>query len=141
MNSILYLGGSCPGSWTMGQSLRNHLVFVAALSLLSLGVVWPLASARAQPGGTTARGKDPRVTARNLFKEAESLRQAGKLTQALTKLQEAYQILPTPTLLWPTAELCQTLQMPIEGLAALAKYREQVAPDQMEAGQRISDVE
>lgn len=95
-------------------------------------------AAWAQP---VARGKNSPVQARKLFTEAQELRQAGKPGPALAKLREAYEALPTPTLLWPIAELCAQLQQPVEGLDALGKYRAQMTPDQMEPGQQAADAD
>jgi hypothetical protein len=89
----------------------------------------------------STRNRSPQELARNLYTEAQSLRQAGRLTAALGKLREAYAALPTPALLWPIAELCADLQQPLEGLEALKSYKQGMSPGEMEAGQGLADAD
>lgn len=87
------------------------------------------------------RGKSPEIQAQILYMEAQTLRKAGDLRGALAKLEEAYQVLPTPALLWPLAELRLELSQPVEGLDALRRYRQEVAPSDMEQGQQEGDAQ
>jgi hypothetical protein len=87
------------------------------------------------------KGENAQLQARTLFKEAQTEQKAGNLKAALAKLQEAYQVLPTPTLLWPIAELRLQLVQPIEGLEALRRYRQEMVPAEMEPGQELSDAD
>lgn len=101
-------------------------------------------SARAAPtqkGGSGASEREAKAQASTLYKEATELRRTGKPKDALRKLREAYTLVPTPTLLWPIAEVCLEANEPEEGLDALRRYREQMAPEEMEPGQQITDVE
>ena len=89
----------------------------------------------------SVRAKNPQLQARALFKEAQDLQRSGDLRGALAKLEEAYDILPTPTLLWPIAELRLGLKQPLQGLEALSRYRREMAPSDMEPGQQPADAE
>ena len=115
--------------------------FVCALLLpLTIGVelVFPPPVFAQNPGG---KGKGPQLQARALFKESQDLQRAGDLRGALAKLEEAYDILPTPTLLWPIAELRLGLRQPLQGLEALSRYRREMAPADMEPGQQLADAD
>lgn len=95
------------------------------------------APALAQPSG--ALNEDQFLEAS--IKQAKAQIATGELMQALRTLQEAYQRVPTPALLWPIADLHLRLQQPSEGLAILDRYVAQVRPAQMPPGQRLPDVE
>jgi hypothetical protein len=88
-----------------------------------------------------AKAQTPETQARALFRESQELSRSGDLKGALGKLEEAYQILPTPTLHWWFAELYGQLKQPVEGLAALNRYRQEVSPSDMEPGQQLSDAD
>ena len=94
--------------------------------------------ARAEP---SSKGASAETQALALYREAQALERAGKLRQALAKVQEAYATLPTPTLLWPLANLHARNGEPIEALRALSRYRRTMAPSEMEPGQQLADVE
>lgn len=94
-----------------------------------------------QTRGSGASEREAKAQASTLYKEATELRRTGKPKDALRKLREAYTLVPTPTLLWPIAEVCFEANEPEEGLDALRRYREQMAPEEMEPGQQIADVE
>lgn len=103
-----------------------------------------LQSVRAAPTqtrGSSASEREAKAQASTLYKEATELRRTGKPKDALRKLREAYTLVPTPTLLWPIAEVCLEANEPEEGLDALRRYREQMTPEEMEPGQQISDAE
>jgi hypothetical protein len=90
---------------------------------------------------STPRKGSPQTQAAALFKEAQELQKSGNPRGALVKLGEAYQILPTPTLLWPIAELCLQVGQPVEGLEAIQRYRQDMAPAEMEPGQQLADAD
>lgn len=116
--------------------MRSTLV--ALLTGIGISVaVWPR-SAHAQ---SAPKSHGPEAQALALYREARELKQAGKLREALVKVQEAYAILPTPTLLWPLAELHARNNEPIEALRALARYRREMTASEMEPGQQLTDVE
>lgn len=98
---------------------------------------WPLC-VHAEPG---AKGHSAEAQALALYREAQELKQAGKLRPALGKVQEAYAVLPTPTLLWPLADLHARNGEPVEALRALARYRREMTAAEMEPGQQLADVE
>jgi hypothetical protein len=100
-----------------------------------------LQAAPTQPRGSSASEREAKAQASTLYKDATELRRAGKPKEALRKLREAYSLVPTPTLLWPIAELCLEANEPEEGLDALRRYREQMTPEEMEPGQQIADAE
>ena len=120
---------------------------VARLLLCGLGLgLGPgeLQLARAEPATSAApaaRGKSDETAARNLYREAKELTAAGKLSLALAKYHAAYEILPTPTLLWPIAELSLQLDQPLAGLDALNRYRQTMTPALMEPGQQLADAD
>ena len=120
-----------------------HISSVACALLLpatlGLGLGGHVSVARADT--PSVRARNPQLQARALFKEAQDLRQAGDARGALAKLQEAYDVLPTPTLLWPIAELRLQLKQPQQGLEAIAKYRQEMAPSDMEPGQQLADAD
>lgn len=100
--------------------------------------------AHGEPAATAApaaRGKSDEAAARSLYHEAKELAAAGKLSLALAKYRAAHDILPTPTLLWPIAELSLQLDQPVEGLEALHQYRQTITPALMEPGQQLADAE
>lgn len=107
--------------------------------MLTLGLFCPRAFSAESASSSRKNEPDPQERARTLFKEAAELRKAGKARKALGKLDEAYKVLPTPTLLWPIAELHAQLGQPVEGLQALRRYRQEMAPADMEPGQQQSD--
>ena len=116
--------------------MRSTLVAL----LTGIGIsaaVWP-GSAQAQ---SSPRGQSPEAQALALYREARELRQVGKHREALVKVQEAYAVLPTPTLLWPLAELHARNNEPIEALRALARYRREMTASEMEPGQQLADVD
>ncbi|MFO0578447.1 MAG: hypothetical protein U1A78_30955 [Polyangia bacterium] len=92
-------------------------------------------------GTAAAAEKDPQAQASALYREATELRKAGRSKDALRKLHDAYALVPTPTLLWPIAEVSLEAGEPAEGLDALRRYREQMAPEEMEPGQKLADAE
>lgn len=96
------------------------------LPALCLGVALLAATATAAP----AR---PETEARALYQEAQRLERQGQLTEALARLRQAYELLPTPTLLLPMARLCEQLKQPLAGLEATRRLRRQV-PDAGRAG-------
>lgn len=119
-------------------ALSSALAFASAL-LLGL---WGQGRALAQPGaGSAGKVKSDEAAARSLYREARELTAAGKLSLALEKYKAAYQLLPTPTLLWPIAELSLQLGLPIEGLEALQRYRQTMTPALMEPGQQLADAD
>ncbi len=120
----------------LGLALAHALALVLGLTV-ELG---DGGKALAEPAAAT-RGKSDEAVARNLYREAKELTAAGKLSLALTKYHAAYDILPTPTLLWPIAELSLQLDQPLEGLEALNRYRQALTPALMEPGQQLADVE
>ena len=128
------------------QAPKLGLVLAHALALV-LGLTVGLGGGRqalAEPstaGGSATRGKSDEAMARNLYREAKELTASGKLSLALAKYRAAYDILPTPTLLWPIAELSLQLDQPLEGLEALNRYRQTISPALMEPGQQLADVE
>lgn len=89
----------------------------------------------------SSKGRSSEAQALALYREGQELKKAGKLKQALAKVQEAYAALPTPTLLWPLADLYYLTEEPIAGLRALTRYRREMAPSEMEPGQQLPDVE
>jgi hypothetical protein len=97
--------------------------------------------ASADSSSSVHKSQNPQLQARTLFKEAEDLQKAGNLQGALAKLEEAYEVLPTPTLLWPIAELHLQLEQPIEGLSAIQRYRQEMVPAEMEPGQQPADAD
>ena len=123
----------------LAPRLGLALAHVLALGLGLTVELGPGQTALAQPAVT--RGKSDESVARNLYREAKELTAAGKLSLALTKYHAAYDTLPTPTLLWPIAELSLQLDQPLEGLTALNRYRQELTPAQMEPGQQLADVE
>lgn len=110
--------------------LAGFLAFCAAAPAL----------ARAESAGS-ARGKTAQSQALSLFKESQELQKAGNPRGALAKLDEAYQLLPTPTLLFPIAKLNLELEQPIESLDTLRRYRQEMEPAEMEPGQQLGDVD
>lgn len=90
---------------------------------------------------SSSKGHSAEAQALTLYREAQELKQAGKLRPALSKVQEAYATLPTPTLLWPLADLHARNGEPVEALRALSRYRREMTPSEMEPGQQLSDVE
>jgi hypothetical protein len=119
-----------------------HISRVACALLLPVALGGGMTFSRAAwADSSSSRGRSPQLQARALFKESQDLRQAGDLRGALAKLQEAYDVLPTPTLLWPIAELRLQLKQPQQGLEAIAKYRQEMAPSDMEPGQQLSDAD
>ena len=117
--------------------VRNLVVVCAAL-VLSGSLVPVSPSLAASSAGNHHSDTD---SARALVKEASELQQQGALAPALEKLQRAYELVPTPTLLWPIAELALALTRPVEGLQALHGYRRLITPDQMAPGQQQQDIE
>lgn len=117
--------------------VRNLVVVCAAL-VLSGSLVPVSPSLAASSAGNHHSDTD---SARALVKEASELQQQGALAPALEKLQRAYELVPTPTLLWPIAELALALTRPVEGLQALHSYRRLITPDQMAPGQQQQDIE
>lgn len=117
--------------------VRNLVVVCAAL-VLSGSLVPVSPSLAASSAGNHHSDTD---SARALVKEASELQQQGALAPALEKLQRAYELVPTPTLLWPIAELSLALTRPVEGLQALHDYRRLITPDQMAPGQQQQDIE
>jgi hypothetical protein len=106
-----------------------------------------LALAGSVPGGPPhvraepVRGHSAETQALTLYRESQELKQAGRLKAALSKVQEAYAILPTPTLLWPLADLHARNGEPVEALRALSRYRREMTPSEMEPGQQLADVD
>lgn len=90
---------------------------------------------------SAVRGKTAQSQALSLFKESQELQKAGNPRGALAKLDEAYQLLPTPTLLFPIAKLNLELNQPVEALDTLRRYRQEMTPAEMEPGQQLSDVD
>lgn len=117
--------------------VRNLVVVCAAL-VLSGSLVPVSPSLAASSAGNHHSDTD---SARALVKEASELQQQGALAPALEKLQRAYELVPTPTLLWPIAELALALMRPVEGLQALHSYRRLITPNQMAPGQQQQDIE
>ncbi len=117
------------------------LLLAAGLTVGLTCALAPLRSALADASSTVRKTQGPQLQARALFKEAEDLQKAGDLKGALAKLEEAYQVLPTPTLLWPIAELHLQLEQPLEGLDAIRRYRQEMVPTEMEPGQQTSDAD
>jgi len=116
--------------------------FVCVLSLgLSLSAT-PLAEAgppAAAPSGMSQEDEDQLL--QNSIRQAKEQLALGNPADALKRLQSAYASVPTPALLWPIAELHRRLEQPIEGLATLQKYVEQVPPHKMPRGQQMPQVE
>ena len=144
---------ACGGAWPRLMPHPLHILRVLSTMLvlsdlsrvLSDGSFEPVA-ARAEsqlPSGTGAnsRGKNPQAQASALFKEAQELRKANDARGALLKLEGAYQVLPTPMLLFPIAELHLQLVQPKEGLAAIQRYRQEMVPAEMEPGQQLADAD
>lgn len=117
----------------------SSLLCALLLPVLFFGAVGSPRLAAAQ--NSTGRGKSVQLQARALFKESQDLQRAGDLKGALAKLEEAYDVLPTPTLLWPIAELRLQNKQPLQGLEALARYRQEMAPSEMEPGQQLADAD
>jgi hypothetical protein len=118
------------------RAARGVLIIAALL----VGSAAP-SIAGADSSGASGKAKNAQAQAIALFKEAQSLRKAGEPRQALAKLEEAFELLPTPTLLWPIAELRLQLGQPVEGLEALRRYRQDMAPADMEPGQQLADAD
>jgi hypothetical protein len=117
---------------------------VALAGALTVALVGePAAHGQPATGKPAATGKpvDEATAARNLYREAKEHSAAGRLSLALDKYREAFAVLPTPTLLWPIAELSLQLGQPVEGLDALQKYRQMMAPAEMEPGQQLADAD
>lgn len=116
---------------------RMRCVLLAVLIGLgtSVAVAPPYALAE------SSKGRSSEAQALALYREGQELKKAGKLKQALAKVQEAFAALPTPTLLWPLADLYYLTADPIAGLKALARYRREMTPAEMEPGQQLPDVE
>jgi hypothetical protein len=123
-----------------GRPLRRFLLSLLLACTVAGSTATPL-EAQADSQSRKSRGENPQLQARSLFKEAQSEQKAGNFKAALAKLQEAYQVLPTPTLLWPIAELRWQLDQPVEGLEALRRYRQEMVPAEMEPGQELSDAD
>lgn len=116
-----------------------HMRCAVLAVLIGFGVsvaVWP-GHACADSG----KGRSSEAQALTLYREGQELKKAGKVKQALAKVQEAYAALPTPTLLWPLADLYYLTAEPVAGLRALARYRREMTPSEMEPGQQLPDVE
>lgn len=96
--------------------------------------------ARADSAGS-ARGRTAQSQALALFKESQELQRSGNPRGALVKLDEAYQLLPTPTLLFPIAKLQVETEQPTEALNTLRRYRQEMTPAEMEPGQQLGDVD
>ncbi len=107
--------------------------------LIGLGISVAVAPPHALAESGKGRGGEAQALA--LFREGQELKKAGKFKQALAKTQEAYAALPTPTLLWPLADLYYLSVEPIAGLKALARYRREMTPSDMEPGQQLADAE
>lgn len=122
------------------QTLARALALVLGLTVV-LGNGRPARADQAPAGGAAGRGKSDEAVARNLYREGKELTAAGKLSLALAKYHAAYDTLPTPTLLWPIAELSLQLDQPLEGLDALNRYRQTMTPALMEPGQQLADAE
>ena len=119
-------------------ALASVLTLVSALVTTFYGQ----GQVRAQPGAATAgKVRSDEAAARSLYREAKELAAAGKPSQALEKYLAAYKLVPTPTLLWPIAELRLQLGQPAEGLEALRTYRQTVSPELMEPGQQLADAD
>jgi hypothetical protein len=123
--------------------LRPRHIFRALCALLLpvLLCTGGISTRPVQAQSSTGRGRSAQLQARALFKESQDLQRAGDLRGALAKLEEAYEILPTPTLLWPIAELRLSCKRPLQGLEALSRYRQEIAPSEMEPGQQIADAD
>lgn len=121
-----------------GSALASILTLVSALTTGFFGE----SQVRAQPGvAAPGKFKSDEAAARSLFREAKELAAAGKSSQALEKYTAAYKLVPTPTLLWPIAELRLQLGQPVAGLEALRTYRQTVSPELMEPGQQLADAD
>lgn len=137
------------GTGVLTPSVCLPPMALLARSLLVLCLAWAfLCSAEGILGapvplvGTAAAAeRDAQAQASALYREATELRKAGRSRDALRKLRDAYALVPTPTLLWPIAEASLEAGEPAEGLDALRRYREQMAPEEMEPGQKLADAE
>lgn len=119
-----------------------HIACVVCALLVGVGIPDVVGMSPAWGDASTGgKGKGAEAQALALYKEAQALKQAGNFRQALAKVQEAYSVLPTPTLLWPLADLHYLAKQPVDGLKALARYRREMVPAEMEPGQQIPDVE
>lgn len=119
-------------------ALASVLTLVSALTTGFYGE----GKVRAQPSAAApGKFKSDEAAARSLYREAKELAAAGKAKQALEKYTAAYELVPTPTLLWPIAELRLQLGQPAEGLEALRTYRQTVSPELMEPGQQVADAD
>ena len=114
---------------------------ILALALALAGEPFAYAQAGSANSAATGQPNNDAAMARNLYREARELSTAGKLSQALEKYREAFAVLPTPTLLWPIAELSLQLGQPVEGLSAIRQYRQMVAPTEMEPGHQSADAD
>jgi len=126
----------------MQARLARFLSALIALGAASTALVAPAAAGGEVATASTAPSGDRSLqSARSHYREALLLRKAGKPEQALAELEAAYAELPTPTLLFTIAELHADLKRPQEGLAALSRYRRQLTPERMPAGQGLAEVE